>query len=73
MKSGSNFPLPVEGGDLINLGAPGIAGNNIVTNAYGMKYKPSRNLEAGVAWEFPLTERRGILDNRLTADLIFRY
>ncbi len=73
MKSGSNFPLPVEGGDLINLGAPGIAGNNIVTNAYGLKYKPTRNLEAGVAWEFPLTERRGILDNRLTADLILRY
>ncbi len=73
MKSGNNFPLPVEGGDLINLGSVGVAGNNIVTNAYGLKYKPTRNLEAGVAWEFPLTERRGILDNRLTADLILRY
>ncbi len=73
LSSGSSFPLPVEGGDLINLGSPGITGNDIVTNGYGLKYRPSRNLESGVAWEFPLTERRGILDNRLTVDLILRY
>lgn len=59
--------------DLFNLGSPGVEGNNIVTNAYGLKYKPNRNLESGVAWEFPLTERRGVLDNRLTVDLILRY
>jgi hypothetical protein len=73
LSDGNTFPLPIEGGDLFNLGSPGIEGNNLVTNAYGLKYKPNRNLESGVAWEFPLTERRGILDNRLTVDLIFRY
>jgi hypothetical protein len=73
LKSGSNFPLPVQGGDLFNLGSVDIAGTNIVTNAFGSKFKPNRNVEMGVAWEFPLTQTRGILDNRLTADLILRY
>lgn len=73
LSSGSGFGLPVEGGDLFNLGSPGITGNNIVTGAFGAKYKPHGNFEFGVAWEIPLTERRGLLDNRLTADCIFRY
>ena len=71
--SGTRFALPIEGGDLFNFGAPGIAGNSIVTGAFGLKYKPNRNLETGVAWELPLTDRRGVLDNRLTLDCIFRY
>jgi hypothetical protein len=72
MKDGTAFPA-VEGGDLFNFGAAGVKGNNIVTNAYGLKYKPNGNIESGVAFEFPLTQTRGILDNRLTADLILRY
>jgi hypothetical protein len=71
--NGTAFGLPIEGGDLFNLGSPGIIGNDIVTNAYGLKIKPRSNIEAGVAFEFPLTERRGVLDNRITADLIIRY
>lgn len=67
------FPLSIEGGDLFNLGAPGIRGNDIVTNAYGLKYKPRSNIETGIAFEFPLTQRRGVLDNRITADFIIRY
>jgi hypothetical protein len=73
MKNASAFPLPVEGGDLFNLGSPGVRGNNLVTNAWGLKVKPNRNIESGIAFEFPLTERRGVLDNRLTADLIVRF
>lgn len=73
MKDASAFPAPIEGGDLFNLGSPGVKGNNIVTNAWGFKIKPNRNIESGVAFEFPMTQRRGVLDNRLTADLIFRF
>jgi hypothetical protein len=73
MKNGSAFPAAVEGGDLFNLGSQGVQGNNLVTNAWGVKLKPNRNIESGVAFEFPLTERRGVLDNRLTADLILRF
>ena len=73
MRSGSRFPLPVEGGDLINLGSRGVAGNDIVTGALGVKYKPADNMELGVAWEVPLTDRRDILHDRFTFDWIIRY
>ncbi len=73
MKDGSAFPAPIEGGDLFNFGSPGVKGNNLVTNAVGFKFKPRRNIETGVAFEYPLTERRGVLANRLTADMIVRF
>ncbi|HWB14281.1 MAG TPA: hypothetical protein VG826_33950 [Pirellulales bacterium] len=71
----TNVPggLPVGGLDLYNFGSSGVAGTNIVTGALGLKYKPSLNSEVGFCWEVPLTARRDIMDNRLTADLILRY
>lgn len=73
LSSARGFQLPVEGGDLFNLGSVGVAGNDIVTGAFGFKYKWNCWNEVGVAWEVPLTERRGVLDNRLTADYIIRW
>jgi hypothetical protein len=65
---------PTFGGlDLWNLGSDEVAGTNIVTGAFGLKWKPRSSIEAGVCWEVPLTARRDILDNRITADLIWRY
>ncbi len=63
----------VEGVDLINLGSVGVAGNDIVTGAIGIKLKPHAGMEIGVAWEVPLTDRRDLLENRLTVDWILRY
>ena len=72
--SGQNTALPgVEGGDLFNLGSVGVSGNDIVTNAVGIKYKRNEHSEIGVAYEYPLTDRRDVLENRLTVDWIFRY
>ncbi|QEG23127.1 hypothetical protein [Mariniblastus fucicola] len=72
--AGQDGPLPgIEGLDLINLGNPGVAGNDIVTQAFGVKYKPNGNNEFGFAFEMPLTEREDIIDNRITADWIIRY
>jgi hypothetical protein len=73
MSSATAFPLPIEGGDLINLGSAGVAGNNIVTAALGLKYKPSGNMELGIAFECPISNRRDLIENRLTADWILRY
>ena len=50
-----------------------MTGNDIVTNAVGFKYKRNRHRELGVAFEYPLTERRDVLKHRLTVDWIFRY
>ena len=63
----------VQGGSLFNLGATGVAGDDIVTGALGLKFKPCCNREIGVAYETHLTDRRGILKDRLTVDLILRY
>lgn len=74
LKSGTNTGLNgVEGLDLINLGSTGVAGNDIITSAAGVKIKPGAHSEIGVAFEFPVTQRRDIIDNRLTVDWIFRY
>jgi hypothetical protein len=73
LSSGDAFPASIEGGDIFNLGSVNVTGNDIITQAVGMKAKPWSNVEAGVAYEFPLTERRGVLQDRLIVDLIFRY
>lgn len=73
MKSGQVGLPGVEGLDLYNFGSTGVAGNDIVTGAIGFKYKPSPWREYGLAWEVPLTNRRDIIDNRITVDAIFRY
>ena len=72
--SGANaLPLPVGGMDLFNLGATGIGGQNTVTGAYGLKYKPRPNIETGICYEIPYSQRHDIMQNRLTVDLIIRY
>lgn len=73
MQSGENGVPGIEGLDLFNLGSTGVAGNDIVTGAAGFRYKASDHLIAGIAWEFPLSNRRDIIDNRWTIDLILRY
>lgn len=69
LNSGSN----VTGLDIVNLPVNGVAGDNVVTGVAGVKLKPSRHVEIGAGFEFPLTDRTDILKNRLYADLIFRY
>lgn len=73
MRAGTGGVPGVEGLDLFNLGSSGVAGNDIVTQAVGFKLKPNRHQEIGAAYEFPLTERRDVLENRLNFNWIFRY
>lgn len=74
--SGGNRGLPSvlgEGDGLINLGTSGVAGNDLVTLAAGAKAKLRQNVEFGAVWEFPVSPRHDLLNNRVTAELIFRY
>ncbi len=74
--SSGNRGLPAalgEGDGLINLGTSGVTGNDVVTVAIGAKAKINRHVEFGGAWELPVSPRHDLLNNRLTADLIFRY
>jgi len=62
-----------EGLDLMNLGSTNVAGNDIVSCCVGSKLKPYRNVEIGAGWEFPLTQRDDILEDRFYADFILRF
>ena len=73
MKSGTGGVAGVEGVDLWNLGSTGVAGRDVVTMAAGLKWKPNDSTELGIAYEFPVTGREFILQNRLTVDFILRY
>jgi hypothetical protein len=75
MKSGAGAlgTSGFEGGDLFNLGSTGVAGNDIVTMSLGGRYKPKQNVELGVAYEAPVTERRDLLEHRIYIDAILRF
>ncbi|MBI1346161.1 hypothetical protein GC163_07710 [bacterium] len=73
MKSGNALPVNFEGGDLFNLGSTDVAGNDIVTLALGGKKKFGKYNELGAGYEFPVTNRKDILQSRLYVDLIIRY
>lgn len=62
-----------EGDGLINLGTAGVAGNDLLTFAVGAKYRFTNRCELGSAWEFPISNRHDLLNNRLTVDFIVRY
>jgi hypothetical protein len=71
--AGVNTGIPFTALDLINLPANGVAGNNIVTNVIGTRWKPGGHFEIGFGWEYPLTQNGDILKNRVYTDLILRY
>lgn len=69
----TGLPLGVAGQDAFNLSSTNVTGNDLLTQSVGFKFKPSGNTELGLGYEFPLTGRRDIIDNRLQLDLILRY
>jgi hypothetical protein len=72
-EASSGLPLGVAGQDLFNLPTTGVKGNDLVTQNVGMRFKPRRNVETGVAYEFPLTEFKDVIEDRVMLDLIVRY
>ncbi|HXG09411.1 MAG TPA: hypothetical protein VNK04_06450, partial [Gemmataceae bacterium] len=72
-QAGGARNLRFEGRDLINFGARQVSGNDNLTLATGLRYKFTEWLQAGIATEWPIVNRKDLLDFRLTADLIFRY
>ena len=71
---GNALPRAIgEGDGLLNLGTQGMNGRDLLTTAIGAKFKLSQNVMAGAAYEFPLSGYMGILNNRVTVDLVLRY
>jgi len=69
----TGLPLGVAGQDLFNLQSTGVDGNDLVTQNVGLKFKPRRNMEAGIAYEFPVTGFQDVIDDRIQAELIVRF
>lgn len=72
-KSGQALPLNVEGGDWINLGSSNVAGNNFISTAIGANYRLNRCLSVAGVWEFPITGRKDLMDNRTTVTLTLQF
>lgn len=64
-----------EGSDLLNFGASNAARNrDFVTAAIGFRSRLGECLDLGFAYEVPLTnEHDGILDDRFTLDLVWKF
>jgi hypothetical protein len=74
--AGGHHGLPPglgEGDGLVNLGTSGVSGNDLVTFAVGLKAILGAHAELGAAWEFPLSNRKDLIDNRLFVEFIARY
>lgn len=73
-ESGEALPgIDFEGGDLFNLGAGDVAGNDVVTLGVGARYKPNCLDEFGVAYEFTVSEREDLMEGRVYVDYALRY
>jgi len=63
-----------EGSDLLNFGASNSDGSDLVTAAIGFRSRVAQGVDLGFAYEIPLTdEEDGIIENRFTADLVWRF
>ncbi len=76
-QAGGAVPLVAafEGHDLLNFGAVNSFHNrDLVTAAFGFRSRITDSIDLGAAYEIPLTsEEKGIIDDRLTLDLIWTF
>ncbi|BCX46934.1 hypothetical protein HAHE_08420 [Haloferula helveola] len=64
-----------EGNDLLNFGAANASQNrDLVTAAIGFRSRITDSIDAGIAYEIPLTdEQSSIIDDRVTVDLVWTF
>ena len=72
---GERLGIADEGQDLFSFGSTGATGKTLVTAAFGGRYRVSKDLDIGAAYQIPLTNGDGsnIIDWRVTADAIFSF
>ena len=76
-QAGGQVPALVqfEGGDLFNLGALNSDDNrDFVSAAFGFRSRLTDNIDAGAAYEIPLTnENNSLMESRVTVDLVWKF
>lgn len=73
LDSGAGGIHGMAGYDVFNFGSTGVTDSDLVTTAFGLKYKPHGHLELGAAYEFPISDNEDVIDDRLYFDAILRY
>lgn len=76
-QAGGNVPAVIkfEGGDLFNLGAANSHQNrDLVTAAIGFRSRLTDSIDAGAAYEMPLTnDENSLMEARVTVDLVWKF
>jgi hypothetical protein len=73
-QSGKVNAFGFEGTDLFNFGSTGVSGTSFVDLALGFRYKFSENVQLGMYFEFPVSDKsKSVSDYRFGLDMIFRY
>lgn len=76
-QAGGGVPViaQFEGGDLLNFGAGNaFANRDFVTAAIGFRSRLMDGVDAGVAYELPLTSKEnGIMKDRITVDVVWKF
>ena len=62
-----------DGNDVLNLGSRGVAGNDIVTMAVGARIPLMEHVSLGLSYEFPVTSREDLFQQRYTTNLTFEF
>lgn len=62
-----------EGLDVLNLGSQGVSGETVVTFAVGARFPITKHLGVGAAYEFPVTSREYIFNQRVTANVLLEF
>lgn len=62
-----------EGADVANLGSSGVAGEDLVTMAWGVRVPFRNGISTGLAYERVLSRKEGIFEQRVTAMISYEF
>lgn len=73
ISDGNAMPLTTEGYDLINFGSAHADGETQVVIGGGFRSHLTNSIDFGIAYEKAVTSPEGLFDDRVTADIIWRF
>lgn len=62
-----------EGLDVVNLGSTGVSGTTVLSLAVGGRVPLGEHVSFGAYYEFPISTRKGIFEQRIAGNLHFEY
>jgi len=62
-----------EGIDLVNLGSADVGGHDLLTLAFGVRFPVIAHTSFGVAYEFPITHRQDLFNQRVSMNLTVEF